>query len=71
MRSWLLAHPADRVDSEHMALIRPQTRRKVDMQSLAVEVGPAIMARHTRAREISAVYLADIARPGRRKARAA
>jgi hypothetical protein len=36
------------------------------MQSLAVEVGPEIMARHTKQREINAVYLSAIARPGRR-----
>jgi hypothetical protein len=50
-----------------MALIRPQQRRKVDLQALASEV-PDIVARHTTMREVNAIYLSKIARPGRRKA---
>jgi hypothetical protein len=66
-----LAHPADRVGDTHIALIRPQTRRRTDLQSLASEVGPEVMQRHTRQTEVNAVFLSAIARPGRRKAKAA
>jgi hypothetical protein len=70
LQSWLLANPHDRVGDQHIALIRPQHRHKIDMAALASEV-PEVVARHTHMRSVNAVYLTEIARPGKRKARAA
>jgi hypothetical protein len=52
-------------------VIRPTSRRRVNMQTLAVEVGEEVLQRHTRVRSIDEVFLTAIARPAGRKARAA
>jgi hypothetical protein len=61
LRSWLLANPADRVGDSHMALIRPQQRRRVDMKPLIGEIGLEVVGRHTTTRAIDAVYLSAVA----------
>jgi hypothetical protein len=71
LRRYLLNHPHDRVGDQYHACVRPMSRRHVDVKSLAIEVGEAIMARHTSTRAVDVVRLSAVARPSRRRVKAA
>jgi hypothetical protein len=66
LRSWLLAHPADRCGDSFVATIRGFERRRVDMESLTAEIGSEVVARHTRSRSVDQVHLREVTRTPRR-----
>jgi hypothetical protein len=68
LRSYLLANPQDRHGDEFFAVVRSMQRRHVNVKSLAIEVGPEIMAKYTSTRAVDVVRLSAVRRSTWRKA---
>jgi hypothetical protein len=57
LRQYLIEHPKDRVGDEHEALVLKPTRKQVDLEALAEEVGSDVVERFTVLRSTPAVRL--------------
>jgi hypothetical protein len=63
-----MAHPHSRCGDEYCALVRPMlSRRHVDVNSLATEIGDEVLQRHMRVRSVDQVWLTTVSGPARRE----
>jgi hypothetical protein len=68
LRLYLIRNPHDRYGSEYHAVIRPMSRRQVDVKSLAIEIGQEVLQRHTRVQSVDPVWLTTVGGPARSEA---
>jgi hypothetical protein len=59
LRDHLIQHPLDRIGVEHVAVLKTQSRKRVDIKALRREVGDEIVQRHSDVCEVVQLRLRE------------